>query len=211
MRACVQWDQKHLLDKIRTLKPVCVCVWVGGWVGVGVEVCVRVWVATILTLAITLSSNPSSSPSPLRWEAAKIGTTDVVKTKLSPAVAAALAKAGGMQSLFVDGRRQVLARWPNGNPEKDLFPSGYATGAWGPFRDMGTGTHTSLATPIRVKDSGGGKDHFDNCTCACDFCVGAGQRGFGQHGQRRRDVGCGVWCAAVCVSTAVIVVNVLCD
>ena len=56
----------------------------------------------------------------------------------------------------------VLLRWSNGNREKDLFPQGYATGAWGSFCDMVTGTHISRAEPSRVKDLGGGNGHFDN-------------------------------------------------
>lgn len=35
-----------------------------------------------------------------------------------------------ISSLFVDGRRQVLARHPNANPEYDTWPYGYATGQW---------------------------------------------------------------------------------
>lgn len=63
--------------------------------------------------------------SDLKWDVSpKLPQIHV--TTLTPAQSAQLPK-GGMTSLRVNGRRATRARFPNANPEIDLFPKGYVT------------------------------------------------------------------------------------
>ena len=85
----------------------------------------------------------------LHWETAHLNGLQVLTAKL-PSEAAHILTAG-LRTLLVDGRQQVRARWPNANPEKEFFPDGYATGAWGGWADLGKVTRVNVTTPIRTK------------------------------------------------------------
>eukprot|EP01043_Picozoa_sp_COSAG02_P066664 COSAG02_NODE_10450_length_1938_cov_1.625884_1_plen_373_part_00 len=63
--------------------------------------------------------------SDLKWEVSP-KLPQIHTTTLTPAQAALLPK-GGMTSLRVSGKRATRARFPNANPEIDLFPKGYVT------------------------------------------------------------------------------------
>jgi len=91
----------------------------------------------------------------LQWETVQLNGMKVLAAKLSAEAVKQLPE-NGVRSLLVDGRRQVRARWPNANPEKDFFPVGYATGAWGGWADLGNISQLNLTTPMRTKDAGGG-------------------------------------------------------
>ena len=69
---------------------------------------------------------------------------------------AAVADNDTIRAVFIDGKRQTLARYPNADAEQDLFPKGYATcDSWGAYRDdMGSGQHRNISSPTRIKDSG---------------------------------------------------------
>lgn len=81
--------------------------------------------------------------------------------------------------LFVNGSRQVLARYPNANPEKQYFPTGYGNCTWSGgvctptacgacgasshcnMQGIPKGKHVDIASPTRIKDSGNAKNGND--------------------------------------------------
>ena len=93
------------------------------------------------TLRMTVEDGGASPQAPVTYTAAP-GERVVLSggTALQPEWRAADAVRKGavvaplpgerITSLFVEGRRQVLARHPNANPEYDTWPFGYATGNW---------------------------------------------------------------------------------
>ena len=61
---------------------------------------------------------------------------------------------GGFSSLFVNGSRAVRARWPNANPERTIWPVGYASAAsWAPpSTAFSPPTEIYISQPSRSKD-----------------------------------------------------------
>ena len=76
-------------------------------------------------------------------------------------------------SLFLDGRRMVRARYPNGNPEYDISPQGYTTAAaWGPsppFNESSLIQQNPLLTGTGVT----------RAACPPDACTSNGPQGIG--------------------------------
>ena len=66
------------------------------------------------------------------------------------------------ESLFDDaGLRLTRARWPNGSPETDLQPTGYALAAqWLPPKSCPVGTQTTVAHPQRFLNGTGYCENF---------------------------------------------------
>ena len=69
----------------------------------------------------------------------------------------------GMNGLRVDGKRAIRARWPNGDPEAQLFPEGWSSAtAWAPPRAHSPAADITVQTPNRSAEG--------PCTSSSGYC-----------------------------------------
>ena len=115
---------------------------------------------------------------------------------LTPAQAGLLPKAGAT-SLRVGGERATRARYPNANPERDLFPAGYVTAktewvppVYPPYNTAASkpcagtgelcGASKTLTIPVK------GEEWHGMCACAPVDATAAGQATWFTHPACRR-------------------------
>ena len=92
----------------------------------------------------------------------------------------------GMTGLRVDGKRAIRARWPNGDPEIQLFPDGWSTAtAWAPPRAHQPAEDIVVQSPNRSEEG--------PCTSSsgyCNYVTGVG----GACASHGFDPPSGYWC-----------------
>ena len=136
----------------------------------------------------------AASLGPLAWKPYKVtGGANIYVAKVADTGAAR-----GMTGLRVDGKRAIRARWPNGDPEYQLFPAGWVStngSDWLPPRAHAgiRATEIRVTTPNRSDESPCGTPTTSaNGTGFCNYVTGVG----GACAALGFDPPAGYWCIA---------------